>query len=61
MSDGIKIFGIILMVLAIMYMVVSAAWWVILWSFNFPIAFAWKQTIGVMVATMLLNSSAAKS
>ena len=43
----------ILSILAIIAWVLisGAVWWVFLWSFNFPIAFAWKQIIGVALIT----------
>jgi len=38
--------------LIVSYLIISGTWWVVLWSFDFPIVFAWKQTIGIfLVAT----------
>jgi len=50
------ILGVILL-LAIMYLIASGVWWVVLWSFNFPIVFAWKQTIGVFALSLLIGGS----
>jgi len=49
---------IIIIILA--FSVVGAVWWVVLWSFNFPIAFAWKQVIGVLALSALFNSGSIK-
>ena len=46
---------LVILVLAFVYVVVSAVWWTFLWSFNFPITFAWKQTIGIFAASLLFG------
>jgi len=40
----------LIMVLLLSYLITSGIWWVVLWSFGFPMAFMWKQTIGVWIA-----------
>ena len=42
---------LILMGLILWVLISGSLWWVVLWSFNFPIAFAWKQLIGVLIIT----------
>ena len=56
--DNIGLFIAIILILALSFAIVGGAWWVVLWSFGFPIAFAWKQVIGVRILTLLFNSSA---
>ena len=53
-----KILGIILGVIALFalsVLVVAGMWWVVLWSFNFPIVFAWKQIVGIYAILFLLK------
>ena len=40
------------------YLIVAGTWWVILWSFNFPILFAWKNVIGVILLIFMFGSTA---
>jgi hypothetical protein len=40
------------------FLIIGGVWWIVLWSFNFPIAFAWKQVIGVVLISVLMNISA---
>jgi hypothetical protein len=40
------------------FVIIGGLWYVVLWSFNFPIAFAWKQVIGIVVLTGLFGSYA---
>jgi hypothetical protein len=37
------------------FLIIGGVWWIVLWSFNFPIAFAWKQVIGVVSISALMN------
>ena len=53
------VIGII--VLVVWVLVVGGLWWLVLWSFEFPILFAWKQVFGVIVLSMLLGNSSIKS
>jgi hypothetical protein len=48
-TQEIIIIGILVFVLWIL--ISGALWWVVLWSFDFPILFAWKQVIGVAIIT----------
>ena len=44
--------GIIILAVMLLWVLLSGAiWWVFLWSFDFPIVFAWKQIIGVALVT----------
>ena len=44
-------------IIMLSFLVIAGAWWIILWSFNFPIMFAWKQVIGVWIFAAIMNSS----
>jgi len=54
---------ILLATLAIVVVIAIIAgwWWVVLWSFNFPIVFAWKQLIGVVLVLSTLAGSQIKN
>jgi len=47
--------------IAVVGAIVAGWWWVILWSFNFPIVFAWKQLIGVFLVLSTLAGSQLKN
>ena len=56
--------GIVVLILMgiILWVLISGSlWWVVLWSFNFPIAFAWKQLIGVLIITGMFAPMSVKS
>jgi len=44
---------------AIAFVVIAGLWWVVLWSFGFPILFAWKQVIGVVTIAAIMNLGSA--
>ncbi len=50
------IIGVIL-ILTLVFLITAGAWYIVLWSFNFPIAFAWKQTIGIYVMMLLFSGT----
>ena len=55
-----KIVGIIFAIIALIaisFFIVAGVWWAVLWSFNFPVVFAWKQVIGVFLMSVLMNIS----
>jgi hypothetical protein len=56
--DILQIFFVIILIIALTFVIAGGAWWIILWSFNFPIVFSWKQVIGLWILTLLFNSSA---
>ncbi len=59
-----KILGIfigVILLLIVLFFVTAGVWYIVLWSFNFPIAFAWKQTIGIFALMLLFNGSNAAS
>jgi TctA family transporter len=48
-------------VIGIWYGVVAGLWYGVLWAFGFPIAFAWKQVIGLVLLSIIFSGpSAAK-
>jgi len=47
--------------IAVVIAIIAGWWWVILWSFNFPIVFAWKQLIGVFLVLSTLAGSQLKN
>jgi len=47
----------IIALIAISFFIVAGVWWAVLWSFNFPVVFAWKQVIGVYLMSVLMNMS----
>ena len=51
-------FGLAALGILIGYFIVAGLWWIILWSFEFPIIFAWKNVIGIIVLIFLFGSSA---
>ena len=52
----IKIIFVLIIAIVIVIALVAGTWWVVLWSFNFPIAFAWKQVIGILAFSFLMNA-----
>jgi hypothetical protein len=55
MTESIELIVIVLVLLVFSFLILSLAWWIILWSFNFPIIFAWKQVIGIFTIVLLLK------
>jgi len=56
----IKFFIWVVLALVLGFAIIAGVWWIILWSFNFPIVFSFKQVIGVMLITGLVNSGSAR-
>ena len=57
MTEFLQVLMLFIIVLGITFIITGGVWWVVLWSFNFPIMFAWKQVIGVWLFSLLMNSS----
>ena len=53
--EVLKVIATIVFGFIVGFMILGGLWWIVLWSFNFPIIFAWKQVIGVMVISMIAN------
>ena len=61
--DNKEIVGVIialLLVFVLFILILGGTWWIVLWSFGFPIAFAWKQLIGIILVSGLFGSSSFK-
>jgi len=59
--DNKEIVGVIialLLVFVLFILILGGTWWIVLWSFGFPIAFAWKQLIGIILVSGMFGSSA---
>jgi len=50
----------LLLVFVLFVLILGGTWWIVLWSFNFPIAFAWKQLIGVILVSGMVGGSSFK-
>jgi hypothetical protein len=57
MTEFLQVLMLFIIVLGVTFIITGGVWWVVLWSFNFPIMFAWKQVIGVWLFSLLMNSS----
>ena len=55
--EVIKFILLATLAIAVVVAIIAGWWWVILWSFNFPIVFAWKQLIGVVLVLSTLAGS----
>lgn len=53
----ISLMAVVIIGVAVGYLVTAGIWWTVLWSFGFPIAFAWKNVIGVMMLTLLFGTT----
>ena len=61
MDKDTQIFTILIIVSLIVYFfVIAGLWYVILWSFGFPIMFEWSQVIGVIFIKALFARSSYK-
>ena len=50
------VIGAVIGLLLLSFFITAGMWWVVLWSFSFPIAFTWKSVFGVMIITGLLSN-----
>ena len=52
---------LLVVVVGLWYIIVAGLWYGVLWAFGFPIAFAWKQVIGLVLLSIIFSGpSAAK-
>jgi hypothetical protein len=49
---------LLVLILGIAFLINAGLWWIVLWSFGFPIAFAWKQVIGITAISVFIAMSA---
>ena len=52
---GFVIGGILALVIA--FFIFAGMWWTILWTFSFPIAFAWKNVLGFIMLIGVFGGS----
>ena len=55
--DVLKVILTVVFGFVVGFAILGGLWWIVLWSFNFPIAFAWKQVIGILVLSIIANLS----
>jgi hypothetical protein len=55
LTDIASIIMLAVFVILLSYLIIAGVWWTVLWSFSFPIAFAWKQTLGIWIVYAVLN------
>ena len=56
--ETLKLIAIFVIGIIFGFIIIGGLWYVVLWSFNFPISFAWKQVIGIVILTGLFGSYA---
>ena len=57
--DIVKLILMFIVMGAIAFVVIAGLWWIVLWSFNFPILFSFKQVIGVATIAVIMNLGSA--
>ena len=55
--DVLKVILTVVFGFVVGFAILGGLWWVVLWSFNFPVAFAWKQVIGLLIFSVIANLS----
>jgi len=51
---------IAILFMIVLWFLVAGMWYVVLWSFNFPILFEWKQVIGILIMIFMCTTSRIK-
>jgi len=59
--NNLSIALLIILALVLSFLIVAGMWWVVLWSFDFPIVFTMKQVIGVWIITSMFGGMSYKS
>ena len=58
--DNLVIVMFAIGIFCLVFFVYAGLWWVVLWSFNYAVFFAWKQVLGIIALSIIMNSASIK-